>query len=140
MSITLPSGTVVYTQEEYEAAQLQIKELGGLNERMLKDFNTISAALLEEALEREWCDQYDEFVDNINNSTSTLKLDNIKKQYTVHVLVTRKLTQMVTVDIEAKSEDDARENVEYDPTDWIDIDDSIWDEEDEYEIDYVEEK
>jgi hypothetical protein len=139
MSITLPSGTVVHTQEEYEAAQVQINSLGDLNTRMLKDFNVISAALLEEALERDWCDDYDNFVDIVNDGTTTLKLNKVKNKYNVHVMVTRTLTQLVTAEVYATSENDARYDVENDISGFVNIDDSMWNEEDEYEIEYVEE-
>ena len=74
-----------------------------LIERHQEDFAKVAAALLEEAVSREWCSDYDEFVTNVNADlrfnelTTRAKTWDVKHEYSV----------VISGTIIASSQDDA---------------------------------
>ena len=104
-------------------------------ERMQKherDIELISNALLEQAKDRDWCSQYDEFIKNLNKELS-VELKTREREYEVEIEITQKRTQTVTVTITADSEEHARELIEDDMSAYYESEtnDYDWDIEDE---------
>ena len=97
-----------------------------------RDIERISDALIKEAGDRNWCDAYDEFITDLNKELN-IELKTREKEYEVEIEVTQKRTQRVTVTITALSEEDAREIVEDDPSNYYEdkVNDYDWDVEDE---------
>lgn len=97
-----------------------------------RDIELISEALLGQANDRDWCSEFDDFVENLNKSLS-VELKKREKEYEVEIEVTQKRTQRVTVTINANSEAHARELIEDDPSNYYEekISDYDWDIEDE---------
>jgi hypothetical protein len=109
--IVLSSGNRYYSEEEHNAALAKVDTLVS---ELRSDFNIIANALLDEAIKREWCDLYNEFVEKINSETKDLKLHYAKKDYEVEVKVEETREQYVYVTVEATSEEEAEEIV----SDW----------------------
>jgi hypothetical protein len=97
-----------------------------------RDIELIGNALLEQAKDRDWCSQYDEFITDLNKELS-VELKTREKEYEVEIEVTRKQVQRVTVTITANDEDHARELINDDPFNYYEdqINDYDWDVEDE---------
>ena len=112
--------------ETYEARSNKSRES---HER---DIELIGNALLEEAKDREWCSQYDEFITDLNKLLS-VELKTREKEYEVEIEVTQKRTQRVTVTITAGSEEHAKELINDDPSNYYEgeINDYDWEVEDE---------
>jgi len=106
--ITLSSGNVYYSQQELNDAKTKINNLV---HQLREDFDVIRNALLQEAIDREWCDLYNEFVEKINSETKDLKLHHAKKDYEVKVKVEETREQYVYITVEATSEEEAEEIV-----------------------------
>jgi S-adenosylmethionine synthetase len=106
--ITLSSGNVYYSQQELNEAKTKINNLV---HQLREDFDVIRNALLQEAIDREWCDLYNEFVEKINSETKDLKLHHAKKNYEVKVKVEETREQYVYITVEATSEEEAEEIV-----------------------------
>ena len=124
--ITLSSGNVYYSQQEVD--EIRNKNNDFIN-ALKKDFDSVSIALRDEALERDWCDMYNEFVDNVNSGLVHMKLLTLRTNYEVKVKIEQTREQYVYVTVEATSEDDAVEMVdEWDYSDLLDnADDYDWD-------------
>lgn len=124
--ITLSSGNVYYSQQEVD--EIRSKNNDFIN-ALKKDFDSVSIALRDEALERDWCDMYNEFVDNVNSGLVHMKLLTLRTNYEVKVKIEQTREQYVYVTVEATSEDDAVEMVdEWDYSDLLDnADDYDWD-------------
>jgi len=103
----------LYTKAEYDAAIADkdetISRLRQLNQEFRQDGDKIAFALREEASDRDWCDIYNGFVDDVNNQTKHLKLEPLAREYVVEVTVTRTQSQVISVSIIADSEDAARD-------------------------------
>ena len=113
--ITLSSGNVYYSQQELNEAKTKINNLV---HQLREDFDVVRNALLQEAIDREWCDLYNEFVEKINSDTKDLKLHYAKKDYEVKVKVEETREQIIYVTVEATSEEEAEEIVgDYDYSD-----------------------
>lgn len=135
--ITLNSGSQYYTaaeyaklKAEYDEALLQIRTLNS-------DADIIARALRSEAIDREWCDLYQNFVDEINSQTSVLKLLQASRDYKVEFTVERKQSARVTVYVTATSDEEAYEIAEdqWDYSSLTDeVSDSDWDD-DDYDVD-----
>jgi capsid protein len=83
----------------------------------IQDIKLISDALMEQAEDRDWCDQYDNFIEELNTRLS-IELEERTKEYEVEIEVTQTRTQRVTVTIKARDEDQARELIDDSPEDY----------------------
>lgn len=101
-------------------------------EKHERDIRIIGEALIEEAEERDWCSQFDDFIEKVNNELS-VELPLRQHEYDVEMLITQTRTQTVTVTVTARNTDEARRLVEDDPSNHFDghISDYDWDIEDE---------
>jgi hypothetical protein len=75
-------------------------------EQHQQDIDTIGGLLLSEAEDRSWCSEFDAFVEGANRRLHR-ELKPRRRDYLVEVRV----TTVVTVRVEAKDEDGARDNV-----------------------------
>jgi hypothetical protein len=117
--IKTSSGTVYYTQEEVN---------NKVNE-VMEDGYRITNAIYEEAYERDWCHQYDDWAENVNTTLKFFSIPLMHKEYEVTYTIERTQTATVTVKVTARSEDDAEDeaNSEYCVSDLADkIDDDEW--------------
>lgn len=107
--ITLSSGNLYYSQKEID----EIKSNNNNFVNMLKkDFNSVSIALRNEAEDRDWCEEYNEFVENINTGLVYMKLLTVKKDYEVKVKIEETRQQYVCIKVEALCEDEALEIID----------------------------
>ena len=106
-------------------------------QNIIADFSIVSDALLEEAQNRGWCEEYDEFVDRVNRDTKRMDLQNCEVEYEVTVQRIRTVYEQVSVIVSGRrgiSERDLRDSafesaeMSYD---WNEVDDDV---SDEYEI------
>ncbi len=113
---------------------------------LIDDIKVIADALLEEAMERDWCSLYNDFVEEVNSKLQVSELKSYIKTYEVEVRVERKQYATVTVEVEANDTEGAEEYINTLSFDEI-LDQSKygqdyidWEETDEeYEIEYVRE-
>lgn len=80
---------------------VQSEMLGVARERNLtlrNDLKIIADALLEEAQEREWCSEYDSYVDRVNARTSEPWLQRCARQWAATFTVTVNFTAHVQSD------------------------------------------
>lgn len=128
--IKTSSGTVYYTQHE---VNLKINEV-------MEDGYRITNAIYEEACERDWCDMYDEWADNVNRSLKFFEIPNMRREYAVTFTIERTQKADVTVTVTATSDDDAESQAQdaYDTSDLVEkIDDSDWQTTDEFIENYT---
>lgn len=97
--IKTSSGTVYYTQQEVN---------NKVNE-VMEDGYRITNAIHEEACERDWCSEYDEWAENINKSLKFFEIPLMTKEYDVVYTITRTQEARVTVKVTSRSEDDAED-------------------------------
>lgn len=91
------------------------------------DFHTVGEALMQEAENRNWCDEYDQFVETVNGQTSLLDLPVREREYEITVTGTAILSWSHNITVTARSVDDAIEMVENDPSTFFDIDEAATD-------------
>lgn len=117
--IKTSSGTVYYTQQEVN---------NKVNE-VMEDGYRITNAIYEEACERDWCDQYDDWAENVNKSLKFFEIPIMRREYAVTYTISRLQTATVTVQVTACSLDDAENEAdnEYSTSDLVDkIDNDDW--------------
>lgn len=99
----------VYTHAQWEEMRSSLlKKIAELEE----DGKIIANALYEEADERDFCDDYDDFVDNLNSVLKHIHLRTLNQTFNVRVLVTQTRTQEVMIEQEARTYEDAMREVE----------------------------
>ena len=121
--IKTSSGTLYYTQQE---VNLKINEV-------MEDGYRITNAIYEEACERDWCDQYDSWAEDVNKSLKFFEIPLMRKEYAVTYTITRTQEARVTVQVTATSGDDAEDQADeaYDTSDLADkVNESDWDTQD----------
>jgi hypothetical protein len=136
----------MYTKAEYDAAITDkdetIARLRQLNQEFRADGDRIASALRNEAADRDWCESYNTFVEEVNGATKHLKLESLEHEYTVEVTVTRTQTQRISVSINAINDDVANDEFYSNQDDYADTylrDDEWQDESVEYEVERVNE-
>ena len=100
--ITLSSGNKYYSQAEWDIAQRTLTDLR-------KDMDIIAEALRDEAIERDWCSIFNDFVDKVNAQLSSDRLVKTFREYEVRFNLERKQTAYVYKTISATNEDEAYE-------------------------------
>lgn len=98
-----------------------------------KDIETIGNALIEEAEQRDFCSDYDNFIDELNEKL-TIDLPVRKKTFQVTIEITRTISTSVTVEVECSHEEDVNDLINEDDSIWQDeLPSSMeyWDEDDE---------
>lgn len=95
--IKTSSGTVYYTQQELN---------NKINE-VMEDGYKISNAIYEEAENRDWCDMYDSWADELNKTLKFFEVPLMRKEYAVTYTITRTQSAKVTVLVTATDEDSA---------------------------------
>ena len=123
----LPLGNIIY---RYADAELR-------NDRQWHRINTLTHSrdtamkiigdrLIEEAESRGWCAEFDEIIEEVNAELpSGWELPTRKREYEVQVTVTGKITTTTTVTVEASSEQAARDMVNEDTEDHVDLDEAL---------------
>lgn len=91
---------------EFESTQ-RYKHLANHRE----DIVLIGNALIQEAVDREWCSEYDEFIDELNQKLHE-SLPIRTRYYDVEVVFTQVNTQRTVIQVEATSESEALEIAE----------------------------
>lgn len=124
--ITLSSGNKYYSEAEYNVWRDRY-------ERVKADFKIVSEALLREAEERDWCSDYNNFVEDVNEHLTIMQLQTLEKDYEVEVELTRTQTVTAYVKISAKSAEEAEqltENLSFDDIVAESVSEDDWDTDD----------
>jgi len=81
--------TINTTTDEYKINQLneRIKILDTTIVELKKDIQCIDEALLAEATEREWCAEFDDFVDKVNKDLRRCSLTPRRQNFTASVTI-----------------------------------------------------
>jgi phosphosulfolactate synthase (CoM biosynthesis protein A) len=121
--IKTSSGTVYYTQQELTQRVNEIME----------DGYRITNAIYEEAQERDWCEQYDSWAEDVNTTLKFFEIPLMRREYSVTYTITRTQEAQVTVTVTATNEDAAEDcaNDIYSETDLADkVDEYEWETQD----------
>lgn len=130
--------TVVALHEELASARAEVEELRESKYQALReahenarqrrqqheaDIARIGEALMSEADEREWCDTYDEFVEDLNKSlTVALPLREVEFEVTMDVTV--RITKTVTAATEDAAYTEASTTIDGDDLRYGDVEDT----------------
>lgn len=95
--------------------------------QMHNDFDAVGEALKDEAENRNWCDEYDQFVERVNAGLTRMILPVREQEYEVEVEVTGTLTTTTTVFVTATSQEAANEMVDEDMDSYVDPDEILTD-------------
>ena len=122
----------VETADDRRHAELQAKitELEADTSRMssrinsyCEDIDTIGRLLLEEAERRDWCSDYDDFVEAVNGALNVAVLPVREQEFEIVMRGTATVCWSRNVMVTARNEEDAVSMVEDDPSLYVDIDD-----------------
>ena len=134
VSVEAPEEVVaaVETADDRRHAELQAKitELEADTSRMssrinsyCEDIDTIGRLLLEEAERRDWCSDYDDFVEAVNGALNVAVLPVREQEFEIVMRGTATVCWSRNVMVTARNEEDAVSMVEDDPSLYVDIDD-----------------
>jgi hypothetical protein len=92
-----------------------------------EDWNRLNQYLNEEAVKRDWCSDYDKFLDLVNRCTTVFELYPPSRDY--EITYTARVTSYVTLShvVSARDEDSAQDQFDHD-FDYrdVDADDITW--------------
>ena len=114
---------IAYLNQELYAANKEAEMYMKRTNRLISDLGIIAEALRNEAENREWCDEYNEFCDTVNSKTEEHPLIPLEQEYEVEVEVTATVTTRATLSVMARSRDLAEEMVIDDPNCFFDPND-----------------
>jgi pyruvoyl-dependent arginine decarboxylase (PvlArgDC) len=100
----------------------QMFEMGATIDRLYKtitalesDADKISTALAEEADDRGWCGEYNDFCERVNSTLERIALQPLEQEYEVEVEVKAEISTRYTLMVTASSLENAQSMVEDDP-------------------------
>lgn len=140
---TMPDSTADMAKElaelriDLETAMRDNRNLLTQRNALWEDFQKINDALLQEAIDRGWCEDYEAFINNLNDRMTNFRLAAPVVQYQVTVRRSRTVYDEIAVIVEGTRgmdesdlEDSAFEmaSMSYD---WDEVDDDV---NDDYEI------
>jgi hypothetical protein len=111
---------IAYLNQELYAANEEAETYKKRTVRLLSDIGIIAEALRNEAENREWCDEYNQFCDKVNSKTEEHHLLSLEQEYEVEVEVTATVITRATLSVMASSRDLAEEMVIDDPDSFFD--------------------
>lgn len=117
--LKLSSGNIYYSAEEYKELQSQLESSRITASALRNDFEIVSECLLNEAADRDWCSEYNDWVDEVNLRLNRSTLRKLEREYSVKVELTETRTVSTYVTVTAASSDEAQEKVE--SWDWYDV-------------------
>ena len=94
-------------------------------QKHIEDIQTIGDRLIEESNERNWCEEFDDIIEQVNQKMH-IPLAPRKQDFEVTVYVTVSVSQEVTVT--ARNEDEALQLVKDNPMEFVDVDDALYEE------------
>lgn len=104
------------------------EEVSRVRTAHVRDINTLNNALLEEAENRDWCSEFDEFVEGVNGHLN-IELDGRERDFDVTVEVTYRVVRTVSARTESEAEDLATD-------DYVELD-SLVHETDIHEVNHI---
>ena len=107
---------------EKERLERDVQTLRTRADTYATDFSIVGEALMQEAENRNWCDEYDRFAENVNGHTSLLDLPVREQEYEVVVTGTAIVSWSHNITVTARSADNAIEMVENDHSMYFDLD------------------
>jgi hypothetical protein len=91
--------------ERLEQANIQLIGLREDKSKLKSDIQKIGDALLNEATEREWCEEYNEFVDKVNKELQCSALERLENSWMATIVLN------VTFDCAKNEHDTHAENI-----------------------------
>ena len=106
MTYTGMSVATPYTEAEVDRLQRKVTDLEDRIDKANRAFSIVAEALHQEAIERDWCGEYDDFVDEVNAALPTgFALEHCRKDYEIEATITVR----VRINHEDRSKADAEQ-------------------------------
>ena len=118
---------VAYLTEQMFEMGKQVEQFRNTVVFLEQDVDKISSALLEEAVNRGWCEEYNQFCAEVNSTLRMSLLQPQEQEYEVEVEVQAEVTTRYTVYVTASSLEDAQFMVNDDPDCFFDPADAALD-------------
>lgn len=84
---------------ELDAARAFLRRALRRNADLAADFELVGRALMAEAVRRDWCDEYESFVEKVNADTTLLDLPSRNRDFRVeHTYTVRIIGQVAAID------------------------------------------
>jgi hypothetical protein len=105
----------------------QMFEMGATVDRLHKtitalesDADKISTALAEEAENRDWCGEYNDFCERVNSTLERIALQPLEQEYEIEVEIKAEISTRYILMVTASSLENAQSMVEDDPETFFD--------------------
>ena len=106
--------------QEFHRVSARLWEMTKEKRDYSSDIELIGSMLENEAESRNWCSEYDYFIDKFNAESKIAFIDPREKEFDVTVDVSVSMTVPVTISVTARSEEDAESIVEDSASSYID--------------------
>lgn len=106
---------IAYLTEQLFESSNKVEQLRRTVALLEQDAEIISDDLLEEAVNRGWCHEYNQFCEEVNSKLSMLALQPQESEYEVEVEVQAEVNTRYTVYVTASSLESAQAMVDDDP-------------------------
>jgi hypothetical protein len=90
-----------------------------------QDFTTYADRILQEAIDRDWCEEYERVMGDIENDLTVASLPEREQEYEVEVEISGNVSTTYTVAVTARSQDDADRMVKEDPSEYFDAEEQL---------------
>lgn len=119
---------IAYLNEQLYLANDEAQTYKKWHVDLRSDLDDITEALRQEAENRGWCSEYNDFCDEVNSKLKHAHLTPLEQEYEVEVEITATVTTRATLSVMARSQDLAEEMVIDDPDAFFDPSDEALEE------------
>ena len=112
-------------ERELERANQRVTALSERAGKWERDFDRVTAAVLQEAIDRDWCEEYERVMSGIQSDLEIGTIPEREQEYEVEVDITASISYTTTVTVTARSQEDAEEILKDNMDSYVDDPESV---------------
>lgn len=106
------AATEAYTETTITILKDKVERLEKTIREYQADADILINALRNEAADREWCDEFTDFIEEVNSKTTHIKLEDAMQEFTVKIKLTLQIEKEIEVEVTERNAKDAEEVIE----------------------------
>jgi len=112
---------------ERDSLRVDLHTMRQSRDSWASDFHTYAEAVMNEAVERNWCETYEQVMESIQSRLQVAVIPERETEYEVEVEVRGEASTTHTVTVTARSQEEADEMVGENISDYVDVDEILTD-------------
>ena len=113
--------------EERDRLQIRLNQMTSNRDNWQADFTTYAERIMQEAIDRGWCDTYESVISDIQSRLIVAVIPQREEEFEVEIEITGSVSFTHSVMVTARSQEDAEEMFNESPSDYVDVEEVLTD-------------